>query len=67
MINVIIIMWQGLIEDVHAYKDEADAFRFFQEETKVSWEEFKRRRDTEDTETILADYAGSNIYEVELR
>ena len=67
MINVVIIMWQGLIEDVRAYRDEAAAFRFFQEETKVSWEEYSRRIKTEDSETILADYAGSNIYETELR
>lgn len=67
MINVVIIMWQGLIEDVKAFWDEAAAFAFFKDETGVHWQEFVERKDTEDTETILSDYAGSNIYETELR
>ena len=66
-VNVVIIMWQGLIEDVAGFKDEADAFRFFQKETSVSYEEFKKRSETEDSENILADYAGSNIWEADVK
>jgi hypothetical protein len=66
MINVVIILWQGIIEDVKAFNKEADAFEFFKQETGVSYEEYKSRIQEEDTETILGHYAGSNIYEVKV-
>ena len=67
MINVVVILWQGLIGDVLAFKDEADAFSHFKEATGVSYEEFKERVKSEDSENILADYAGSNIWEINLK
>ena len=66
MVNVVIIMWQGLIEDVKVFKESKPAEDFFTKETDVAWSEFMARHDTEDSETILADYAGSNIWEVNL-
>lgn len=66
MINVVVIVYQGLIEDVQAFRDETRAFHFFEQETGVAWAEFKKRIETEDTETVLADYAGSNIWEIKI-
>ncbi len=67
MVNIVIIMWQGVIEDVRAYQEEGDAFVYFELETQTSWKQYQRLRETEDCETILGDYAGSTIYEVRLR
>jgi len=66
VINIVIIMYQGVIDDVKAFRDEINAFRFFEQETGVAWTGFKERTDTEDTETVLADYAGSNIWEIRI-
>jgi hypothetical protein len=66
MVNVVIIMWQGVIEDIAVFNKESDAFEFFKKETEVSYEEYKSRIKEVDTETILGDYAGSNIYEVKV-
>jgi hypothetical protein len=66
LINIVIIVYQGLIEDVQAFRDETRAFRFFEQETGVAWTEFKERCDKEDTETLLGDYAGSNIWEIKI-
>ena len=66
MINVVVIMYQGVIEDVKAFRDETDAFHFFEQETGVAWTEFKERIEKEDTEMVLGDYAGSNIWEINI-
>ena len=66
MVNVVIIMWQGSIEDVKVFRESQAAEGFFTTETKVAWSEFKARIETEDSENILADYAGSNIWESKL-
>jgi hypothetical protein len=66
MINVVIIIWQGVIEDVKAFREEDNAFAFFEQETHISYKDFKTRIETEDVETILADYAGSNIWEIKV-
>ena len=66
MINVVVIVYQGLIEDVKAFKGENGAFRFFEQETGVAWAEYEKRIEDEDTEAILADYAGSNIWEIKV-
>ena len=67
MVNVVIIMFQGVIEDVKVFREETYAFKFFEEQTNVSCEVFKARIDSEDSETIRADYAGSNIWEVTVK
>jgi len=66
-VHVVIIMFQGLIEDVAAFNKTPDATHFFEQETKVSWPEFEKRIETEDSETVLADYAGSTIYDLKLK
>ena len=67
MVNVVILLWQGLIEDVQVFKEEADAFAFWEEQTGVPYEEFKERIADEDSENILSDYAGSNIWELKIK
>lgn len=67
MVNVVVLLWQGVIQDVAVYKDEADAFAFWEEETGVPYEEFKERAKTDDSEDILGDYAGSNIWELSIK
>ncbi len=67
MINVVVIMFGDLVEDVSAYKNESDAKEFFEKQTSVNFDVFAKRIKDEDTETILGAYAGSNIYEVELK
>ena len=66
MINVVVIMYQSIIENVKVFRDDASAFSFFEQETGVAWSEFEERSENEDNETILADYAGSNIWEVRI-
>ena len=65
-VHIGIGMFQGLVEEVKAFKDEGKAAEWFQKYTDVSFEEYQTRSSTQDSETILADYAGSMIYEVEL-
>jgi len=67
MVNVVVIQWQGLIEDVLVFKNEADAFSHFKEATGVSYEDFKERSKDEDSENILTNYAGSNIWELKIK
>lgn len=62
MINLVIIIWGGLIEDVKAFRKDSDAFDFFEEKTHVSWKDFTERlAHNESSETILRDYTGSDI------
>lgn len=66
MVNVVIIMWQGVIEDVKVFWNPAIAEGFFATSTNVAWSDFKSRIETEDSETILGNYAGSNIWELKI-
>lgn len=62
MINVVIIMWGGLVEKVEAFRKDSDAYDFFERETHISWKDFtKRLAHNESSETILRDHAGSDI------
>lgn len=67
MVNVVVLLWQGVIQDVAVFKDEADAFAFWEEETGVPYQEFKERIGVDDSEDILGDHAGSNIWELEIK
>ena len=66
MVNVVVIMFQGNIEEVKVVWRNEGAYQFFQEKTGVAWAEFSRRCENQDSETILGNYAGSNIWETEL-
>lgn len=66
MIHIVVIFYQGIITDVQAFTDPKEAADFFKDQTEVSWEEFKRRVEDEDTENILGDRADSYIFDVEL-
>ena len=68
MIHVVVILWQGCVEDIAAFNQESGATKFFGQETHVPWEEYtKRRCEKEDAETILGDYAGTNIWELNIQ
>ncbi len=67
MINVVLILFQDIIEEVEAFKNEADAKAFFERHTGVNFDVFKQRVQDEDTETIFGVYAGSNIWGIELK
>lgn len=65
-INVVAVVYHGVVDEIAVIHDAEQAQTFFQARTEVPWDEFAKRIDTEDSETILADYAGSNIWEVEI-
>ena len=68
MIHVVVIIWKGNLEDIAAFNQESDAIKYFSQEAHVPWEEYtKRRCDGEDTDTILGDYAGCNIWELNIQ
>lgn len=61
MVYVVIIIYQGLVVHVRSFREEKPASRYFEKETGVSWEDYNSRKDSEDNETILKDYAGSDV------
>ena len=65
-VNLVVIMFQGNIEDVKVFKDSGDAEKFFTEQTGETYERYSERLKDEDTDTILGNYAGSNIWELKI-
>ena len=64
MINLVIIVFQGLIEDVKVFKSERDAISFWEQETGQNWPGFAAWTPSE-RHTIMGDYDGSTIWELE--
>ncbi len=64
MIHIVIIIYQGLVQEVAAYKNRIDALLYFKQATGVTNEALHERSKVEDAENILGQYAGSDIWNI---
>ena len=66
-VDVLVIMYQGVIDGVEVYFDELEALQAFERETGMLWPEYLRRTKTEDIEAVLGGVAGTRLYVTEVR
>lgn len=68
-VNVVIIFYLGLVNDVFVFKDEDKAKKQFKDSTGMDFDEAYQKivGEGEWSENVLQGYADSNIYEVEVQ
>jgi len=65
-VTVLVVVYQGKIENVYVYGNSHHAKEGFWRETMITWSDMLFRAKKESAESILGDYAGTMLFDAEV-